>query len=243
MLQDFVRNQYTPEQEKSNRDKEQQDAFMEESGLEGADVDYLRKQFLSAEEATAAKAEQLEDIRIRKSRKTDWDEYVDAPRRWGRAMHHSEIISHLKKLIPGLYVCDGTIKNTLSLYVYDKNATFQEDPRKEVKVGGTVCLGWIHQNWNPEYEVDLVNDVGVAVGQKRGWRTTLIRMICRRDVKTFMPKSLFTEDAAYREFGSPSNGSTASNYRMHLYKFRNTSPEQARAEHALVEAAQKYKYC
>src|SRR5579859_6032242 len=163
MLKDFVKRDLTALEEKIGREKEQQDAFMEESGLEGADVNYLRKQFLSAEEAAEAKAEELEDIRVRKSRKTDWDEYVDAPRRWGRAMHHSDLIYNLRRLIPNLYVIDGMVRNTLGLYVWDRNKKFQADPRAAVKVGGTVYLGWIHYGWNPEYEIDLVNDIGVAV--------------------------------------------------------------------------------
>jgi len=137
MLKDFVKRDLTALEEKIGREKEQQDAFMEESGLEGADVNYLRKQFLSAEEAAEAKAEELEDIRIRKSRKTDWDEYVDAPRRWGRAMHHSDLIYNLRRLIPNLYVIDGMVRNTLGLYVWDRNKKFQADPRAAVKVGGT----------------------------------------------------------------------------------------------------------
>lgn len=237
MLNDFVKTEFTPEQKKQNREKEMQDAFMEEAGLEGADADYLRKQFLSAEEATIAKAEQLEDIRIRKSRKTDWDEYTDAPRRWGRALHHSEIITRLKRLIPNLYVDDGMQRNTISLYIWDRNEKF------ESKTGGTVFLGWIHNGWNPEYEIDLVNDVGIAIGQKRGWRTMLIRLICRRDGKTFKPRSLITEQQAYEEFGFPTNGATASKFREHLFKFRNTSPDQARLEHQVLEAAHRYRYC
>lgn len=239
----YVKNELTPEQQNIGRDEEMRRAFMEEAGLEGVDADYLRKQLLSAEEATAAKAEQLEDIRIRKSRKTDWDEYVDAPRRWGRALHHSDLIQGLRKLIPNLYIIDGMVRNTLGLYIWDRTAEFQEDPRKAVKVGGTVYLDWIQYGWNPEYEIDLVNDVGVAIRQLRGWRTVLMRMMTRRDKKTFMPKPLFTEEQAREIFGDPTNGPTASNFRAQLFHFRNTSPEQAKLNHELLEARQKYQFC
>lgn len=236
MLPDFIKTEYTPEQQKLNLEEERKQAFLEESGLEGADAEYLRKQFLSAEEACAAKAEQLEDIRIRKSRKTDWDEYIDAPRRWGRALHHSEIISKLHTAIPNLYIMDGMQRNTLGLYIWDGTEKF------ESKTGGTVYLGWMHFGYNPEFEIDLTNDVGVAIGQKRGWRTVLVRLICRRDAN-FYPKSLITERQAKELFGDPSNGATASNYRMHLWKFRNTSPQRAKIEHEIMEAAQRYRYC
>jgi hypothetical protein len=237
-LQDYVKQEYSPEQQVANRDEEMKKAFLEESGLEGKDVDYLRKQFLSADEALAAKTEQNDEARARKSRKKDWEEYIDFKRRWGRSLHHSEIIARLRTLIPNLCVADGQYVDTLSLYIWDKTAKF--DGRD--KTGGTVFIGWLHVGENPEYECDIVNDVGVAVKQLRGWRTLLVRFICRRDAKTFMPRSLFTEEQALAAFGPPSNGATASNYRGHMWKFRNTSPERAKMEHQILEAAQRYHF-
>jgi hypothetical protein len=184
----------------------------------------------------AAKQEQMDDIRARKCRKSDWEEYVDHKRRWGRALHHSDFLRHLRRLIPNLYAEDGRIRNTISLYIWDRTEPFLG------KVGGTVFLGWCHLGPNPEYELDIVNDVGIAVGQKRGWRTTIMRMICRRDKVTFFPKSLFSEERAYEEFGFPTQGNTSYNFRANLWKFRNTSPDMAKLEHALQELAQKYKY-
>lgn len=241
-LQDYVKQEFSPEQEKLGREEEMKRAFLEEAGIEDMDASKLRKQLLSADEAVAAKTEQLEDIRIRKSRKPDWDEYVDAKRRWGYARHHSDILARLRRLIPNLYADDGFVKNTISLYIWDRNQPFEINDKVNLKIGGTVNLGWIQKGWSPEYEIDIPNDVGVAVRQLRGYRTMLIRLICRRDAVTFMPKSLFTEEQAWKEFGFPTNGATASKYREHLWKFRNTSPEQAKLEHALMEAAQKYRY-
>lgn len=189
---------------------------------------------MPAEEAIAAKAEQLENIRIRKSRKSDWDEYVDAPRRWGRALHHSEIITRLRRLIPGLHVQDALQANRLSLYIWDRNMKF------EAKTGGTVFLAWIEKGWSPEYEIDITNEIGIAIGQKRGWRTVLARLICRRDQQTFIPTSVITEEQAFSEFGYPTNGPTASNFRATLHKFRNTSPERAKMDYEIMQAAQKY---
>ena len=238
----YIKKELSPIEEKIGREEEMKRAFLEEAGIEDMDADKLRKQLLSSAEALAAKTEQLEDIRIRKSRKPDWDEYVDARRRWGYARHHSDILARLHRLIPNLYVADGFTRNTLSLYIWDRNQPFEINDKVNVKVGGTVTVGWIQAGWSPEYEFDLVNDVGVAVRQIRGYRTALMRMMCRREAATFMPRPLFTEEAAMEEFGHPTNGETASRYRQHLWKFRNTSPEQARLEHQLMEAAQKYRY-
>lgn len=237
MLQDFVKKEFTPEEQAFNIEEERKQAFLEESGLEGVDAKKLRSSMLSADEAIAANEELMQDIRARKCRKPDWDEYIDEKRRWGRALHHSEIILRLRRLIPNLCVTEGTMKDTLSLYVWDRTQPFLG------KTGGTVFIGWLHRGWNPEYEIDKVNDAGVAVGQLRGWRTTLLRMICRRDSVTFAPKSLFSEEQAYSEFGAPTQGETASNFRMYLHKFRNTSPERARLDQKMLEAYQNYQFC
>ena len=234
MLQDYVKKEFSPAELEQNRKREMEEAYLEEAGLEDRDIKKLRKTMLSAEEAIAARTEQLDDARIRKSRKPDWDEYIDVKRRFGKAMHHSELIAKLRKLIPGLYVCDGVQKNTLGLYIWDRTHPFQD------KTGGTVFLGWCHKGWSPEYEVDLVNDVGVAISQLRGWRTLLIRMMCRRDSKTFVPKSLFTEQQVLEIFGVPTNGETASKYREHLYKFRNTSPGRAKLQYEIAQKMAEY---
>ena len=238
----YVKPNYTPVEANANREADMQRAFLEEAGLEDADAARLRKQFLSAEEAVAAKTEQMEDLRIRKSRKPDWDEYADAERRWGFALHHSDILARLRRLVPNLYVDDGFVKNTLSLYIWDRSAPFEINDKVNIKVGGTVNLGWIQKGWSPEYEIDLPNDLGIAIRQIRGYRTAIMRMICRRDARTFFPRSLFSEVQAHAEFGHPTNGQTASNYREALYTFRNTSPERARLNHEIQQAAQKYRY-
>jgi len=234
MLKDYVKKVYTPQEEQRNLEMERQQAFFDEAGLENTDAKKLRASIMSSAETIAAKTEQIENVRIRKSRKTDWDEYVDAPRRWGRALHHSEIIARLRRLIPGLHVQPAMQANRLSLYIWDRNEKF------EAKTGGTVFLAWMEKGWSPEYEIDIVNDVKVAIGQKRGWRTVLQRMICRRDMTTFVPTSVVTEEQALAEFGYPTNGPTSSNYREALYKFRNTSPERAKLQHEIMQSAQKY---
>jgi len=241
----FIRNRtsLTPAQKEQLKQEEMKQALLEEAGLEGKDANYLRKQMLSSEEAVEAKQEELDNSRIKKSRKKDWEEFVDEKRRMGHALHHSEILPRLHRLIPNLEVRDGRIKDAISLYIWDRNHPF-EDPLLPggKKVGGVVFLGWLKKGYNPEYEIDIVNDVGIARGQKRGWRTLLLRMICRRHPETFAPTSLFTEEQALAEFGLPSNGETASEYRRQLYEFRNTSPERAKLDHEILQKAQNYTF-
>jgi hypothetical protein len=98
-----------------------------------------------------------------------------------------------------------------------------------------IYIGWLELGESPEYEIDLVNDVDVAIGQRRGWRTLLLRLIARRAAHCkqceLNPKfhsgqkgrstSLVSEQQAEKVFGYPSNGPTASNYRRQLWEFRN----------------------
>lgn len=237
MLKDYVKKDLSPLEEQLGREEEQKRAFLEEAGIEDWSAQKLRDSMLSSEEVIIAKREQLDDIRIRKSRKPDWDEFIDAKRRMGRVLHHSEIISKLKTVIPDLYVDDGLVRNTISLYKWNRYKKFGD------KTGGTEYLGWMQYGDSPEYEIDLTNEVGIAVRQKRGWRTVLMNLICRREEGSFLPCSVITEQQVYDLFGSPTNGETASKFRERLWKFRNTSPEQAKLEHELMEAARKYRYC
>jgi hypothetical protein len=216
-LQDsFVKKEFTPAEQAAAHKAEMESAYLTESGLEGADVTKLRSTMLSPSEAVAAKKEQQTNILQNRGRKKDWDEYVDEKRRMGRVLHHSEIISKLKKLIPSLICADGATPNSISLYYYNPRAIFMNGQKR----GGLVNIGWIQGGWNPEYEIDVVDDVGRAIGQKRGWRTLLLRLICLKD-EFGTRRPILTEQQANEHFGYPSNGQTASNYRAHLWRYRH----------------------
>ena len=237
MLSDsFVKKDYTPEEKETLKKQEMEQAYLEHAGLEGASVDQLRSTMLSAEEAVCAKQEEMEGIRQRRGRKQNWDEYVDEKRRMGRTLHHSEIIYRLRKLIPSLTCDEGASSEVISLYYYNPRTYFADVQR----TGGLINIGWLHKGVNPEYEIDITNDVGIAVGQKRGWRTTLLRLIARwrnpvsncwrcdrhgQTCESCLPyrrrNSLITEEQALAEFGPPSAGATASMYRLGLWNFRN----------------------
>jgi hypothetical protein len=204
----FVKKECTPAKKEALKKQEMEAAYLSEAGLEDRDTAKLRKTMLSADEAVCAKAEQQENILQRRGRKEDWDEYVDERRRWGRALHHSEIIRKLRNLIPTLVCADGATPNAISLYYYNPHVYFPDVQRK----GGFVNIGWIYGGYNPEFEIDLVDRYQRALGQKRGWRTTLLRMILNK---------LITEKQADEAFGAPPFTPTASNYRRQLFAFRN----------------------
>lgn len=232
-------------------EKERQDALLAEMGIDATESDKLRGMMLSANEAVAAKSEELMNARQAKGRKKDWEEFVDAKRRMGRVMHHSEFIRKLRVLIPSLIVGPGRVRGQLGLY---KSVSMPVKDVPDYKGSEKwyfslpVYIGWIAEGYMPEYEIDTVNDAKIAIGQKRGWRTILLRLITRwhyemevttsPGVREVTPKcdiwgrpikadraSIITEEQALEAFGCPTNGLTASTYRHQLYNFRNAVPE------------------
>jgi hypothetical protein len=243
-LQDsYVKKGFEPGDELEEQRKAD---LLKEMGITQYDVDKLKGMQLSADEAVCAKQEELETIRQQKGRKKEWEEFVDAKRRMGRVLHHSEIIRRLRGIIPGLLVCRGGQLGRIGLYVV-RNTPITEIkgyPLWNRKMDWVDCpyfISFLEEGESPEYEIDLVNDVQVAVGQKRGWRSVLLRLVLRRathcklceqyDPKGFQahphphlkgPKtSIIDERQAAAAFGWPSNGPTASNYRQQLFEFRN----------------------
>lgn len=226
------------------RDEEHQEQLLESMGLSLHEANYLRTQMLSADEAVAAKSEELTAIRQHKGRRSDWEELADAKARMGRPMHHSEFICKLRRIVPSLIVTNGRKRGTLSLYMV-RSTPVKEVPDykgpESTNFSCPVYIGWIHSGDMPEYEIDLIDGFQCAIGQKRGWRTILLRLIARWNKRLELngePQldiwgcpirisraSIITEEQAHATFGLPSNGITASNYRRQLYDFRNAAPE------------------
>jgi len=214
----YVKQEFTT----ADLEQERLNAYLEEAGLEGREVDKLRNTLLSPEEAVAAKHEQLTNVRQRRGRKTDWEEFVDVKRRMGRVLYYSEFTRCLRRIVPSLIVVHGAQRARLGLYtVWNMPADEIPDYRgKRRFVECPIYLGWVDEGYLPEYEIDRVNEIGVAVGQRRGWRTILLRMIARKDARG-RPASIISERQAEEAFGWPTNGPTASNYRRQLWNFRN----------------------
>ena len=241
----FVKKEYTAAQLAAlEYEEEQKRALLEEMGLDGhQDVEYLRRQQLSHEEAVIAKQEELDKIRRHKGQKDSYEEFIDLKRRLGRIMHHSEFIRRLRKVIPNLIVARGGVKGDIGLYVS------RTIPREEITdyigdwayVEAPIYVGYLDEGFMPEYEVDFTNDVGVAVAKWRGWRTILLNLYCRRyrcekcrqgefpkplpcgfqDRQCGHQTSLINGEDLEKEFGYPTNGTTASWYRKKLWEFAN----------------------
>ena len=227
------------------RDEEHQEQLLDQMGLSLHEANYLRTQMLSADEAVCAKSEELTAIRQKKGRRSDWEELADAKARMGRPMHHSEFIRTLRTIIPSLIVTDGRVRGTLSLFMV-RSTPVKEVPNykgpEKTNFSCPVYIGWIHSGEMPEYEIDLIDGFQCAIGQKRGWRTILLRLIARWNKKLELNgepaldiwgspirlsrASIITEEQAHAAFGEPTNGITASNYRQQLFAFRNAHPER-----------------
>lgn len=224
MSDDFVK-QFPAEDAAWNNPEE---ALLEEMGLTRADTEKLRKTMLSADEAVAAKSEELTRIRQHKGRKENWLAFLDTKARMGHVLHAHEVIRRLRTVLPKLRVEDGRIRGTLSLF--SPVVRHFEDGFHP----GWEYLGWIHAGANPEYTVDLVDDDGVPTGKLQGYRTLLLNLITRKDgtgqwvlkekgvVKdgTGLPLKIITEDQALKAFGAPTPAAS-SEYNRQLYEFRN----------------------
>ena len=228
----------------ATRDEEHQEQLLDAMGLSLHEANYLRTTMLSADEAVSAKSEEITRIKQHKGRRSDWEELADAKARMGRPMHHSEFISKLRQIVPSLIVTDGRVRGTLSLMMV-RSTPIKEVPDykgpEKTNFSCPVYIGWIHSGDMPEYEIDLIDGFQCAIGQKRGWRTILLKMIVRWNKKLELNgepaldiwgcpirlsrASIITEEQAHEVFGPPSNGITASNYRRQLYDFRNAAPE------------------
>lgn len=232
MSDDFVKQNFS-EEDITWHNKEE--ALLEEMGLTGRtaeDAERLRKSMLSASEAVIAKQEELTAIRQHRGRRDDWQDYLDMRSRMGRVIQGPELLRKLRKLLPGMKHSDGHVRGTISL-VNPIIKTFEDGYH-----WGMEYIGWIYADWNPEYQIDYVDDDGVPKGARQGYRTLLLRNIVRKDgtgkvvlkgqgfVKdgTGEPLKLLTEELVKEVFDEPSQGPGRSKYMRQLWRFRHGMP-------------------
>ena len=167
---------------------------------------------LSIEENTARLREaNLRNHAIKKQRweHQDQDQLANDAARVGRAMHSSEVLRSLRRLIPDLYVMDGNIVGDLALYrIYGQ-------PQPDLDGRTYRYIGYMHEGLQPEfsqYEFDRGKDIPIRES-RRGWRTVLLKLI---------KAGMTTEDACRKEFGEAVGPASFRWYRE-LYKFRNAT--------------------
>lgn len=227
MLQDWVKKEFSADDELAQQRKAD---LLTEMGLEDRDVKRLQNQMLSAEEAVAAKKEELSSIRTHKGRKANWLAYLDTKARAGYVMDGCEVVRRLKSIIPQLRAYDGRVRGTWGLAAPGK-MTFEDGFHP-----GWIYLGWCYSGRNPEYQIDELDDDFCPTGKSlQGYRTLLLNIIIKKDGTgkwmlkeqgivqdgTGLPLKMTTEDRVLAAFGYPTNGPTASLYRKALWEFRN----------------------
>ena len=226
MSDSYVSNGFT-EEDVTWHNKEE--ALLEEMGLTRDDTDKLRKTMMSADEQVHAKSEELTRIRQHKGRRPNWQEFVDCKARMGRVLEGSEIVRRLRGILPQLRVHDGRVRGTWSLFS-PIIKTFEDGFHP-----GWEYVGWIYSDWNPEYQIDYVDEDGVPKGNKQGYRTLVLRNITKKDGTgqwvlkangvvldgTGWPLKIITEESALKAFGLSSGGPGHDSYRQQLYEFRH----------------------
>ena len=232
MSDDYVKNYISPEDETWHN---KEAALMEEMGITGRtaeDAAKLRKTMLSASEAVQAKQEELTAIRQHKGRRDDWQDYLDMRSRMGRVIQGPDLIRKLRNLMPGMKYSDGHVRGTVSL-VNPIIRTFEDGYH-----WGMEYIGWIYAEWNPEYQIDYVDDDGVPKGARQGYRTFLLRNIVRKvgtgrvvlKAQGFVrdgtgePLKILNEPNVKKVFGEPSQGPGRSKYMRQLWRFRHGLP-------------------
>ena len=146
-----------------------------------------------------ASLEEDTDRSLQKFRLPEQDTLTKEEARWGRAMHHTDFLSKLRIIVPGLVVQEAPYTpNAFSLY--------------QVKGDTVQYLGWMHQEYAPEFEVIITDKRNLPIAQKRAWRTVLLRLI---------KSGVITEQQANQVFGPPTEGEQAKFYREELWLFRN----------------------
>lgn len=143
---------------------------------------------------------------VKKQRWENQEDYENDAARVGKPLHHTDLLSKLKKLVPSLYITEGRIIGDL--------AVFQTYPCPQPDLNGHDFryLFYIPTGILPEfsqYEFDA-RDIPVRES-KRGWRTVLLRLI---------KLGLLTEERCDQEFGA-ARGEASTVWFRQLHALRN----------------------
>lgn len=149
---------------------------------------------------------------VKKQRHVDQDQFRLTDEREGRKMHAADFLLKLHKLVPSLFVKEGSVNGDLALY--------QVDEIPQTKWGGKNYnyLGFISYgtlNEFSQYQFDDKRNVMIRESS-RGWRTTLLR---------FIKAGLLTEEQCKQVFGYPSGRASAVWYKE-LHKLRHLRAEE-----------------
>jgi hypothetical protein len=161
---------------------------------------------LSREEEVARQKELTENA-IARRRAPNHSDFLDAEARLGIPLEGPQIVERLRRLLPTLHVRDGA-PGCLAYYLPAPNGESLQ------------YLGWTYRRTSPEYSSYIVNSRNIAVQERRGWRTFLLRLVLA---------GVITEKQALRVFGPPSNGIVGKYWAKALWEKRNHKRPTAQA--------------
>lgn len=143
-------------------------------------------------------------------------DFEDEEARWGRVMHHSELLRRLRRICPNLYVRDGRIPNEIGLYKILGESFAKEDEtyyaRFDQDKPSFQYIGYLALGTMPEFSQIEFNEMDVPVKEKRrGWRTVLLKLI---------KAGVVTEESVKQEFGD-ARGIAAKQFHRQLFIQRN----------------------
>jgi hypothetical protein len=143
---------------------------------------------------------------VKAQRWQNQEEYENTVARIGKAMHHADLLSKVRRLVPCLYLTDGRIEGDIAIY-----QTYP-CPQPELNGRSFRYLFYCPTGLLPEFSQYEFDHRDVPIKEtKRGWRTILLRLI---------KSNLLTEEKCDEAFGR-AVGPASSVWYRELYKHRN----------------------
>lgn len=179
------------------------------------DINELGDKRLDPKEGVAQKREQCLGMAAKK-RLPGQDELEDPSRALGPRMQFTEVISKLKRLIPGLTVMDGSPGN-VALYfplnrkeLEDVQRGWQND--KPIFFLYNKYVGGFPKTELQEYSTVDIDNAMLATKEHRGWRSVLI---------TLIKQGVISYQAAVNEFGDVGTDKRGWRWLEQTQKWRN----------------------
>ena len=180
-----------------------------------ADRNELGDKRLDPKEGVVQKREECLAMAAKK-RLAGQDELEDPSRALGPRIQFSEMVSKLKRIIPGLHVVDGS-PGSVALYFPRNRQEFEDAQRgwqndrdyfflKHKYVGG------FPKEPLQEYSTVDIDNAMLATKENRGWRSVLI---------TLIKQGVVTYKAAVKEFGDTGTDQRGWRWREQLASFKN----------------------
>jgi hypothetical protein len=146
-----------------------------------------------------ARIRELSDSHLGQHRLPDQENFKDATRQMGRAMHSSQLILKVKKLNPKL-VCEDSIncRGNAGFYFYDQVGAKQA-------TGASFKKGIM-----PEFSIIETDRADLPVRVQYGWREVLLRLVRAKQL---------TLSQVLRVFGD-SHAAQSTAWRRNVQKFR-----------------------